>query len=139
MLTSRLNSLGMAEPFRNRIRDVVEWFAALAGEPLVEMFISDYLEQNGERRFGTVVLFGATTLLEVQNLEVSPPIWITSTAPSFTIVEMHHTDYNFMQAKAGSRLSGMCMWPGRDFGLDLKASGENCDRLKRLIMERRAK
>lgn len=48
---------------------------------------------------------------------------------------MKHTDYDFVLATPSSRLSCELIWTN-DFSLNLTASGENCDRLKRIALER---
>jgi hypothetical protein len=65
-ISSYLNSLGMGEPFQRRIRDLAGWFSAVIGATVFDMFVSDYVERSGDRRFSTVVMFGESAFLEAQ-------------------------------------------------------------------------
>jgi hypothetical protein len=100
------------------------------------MFVSEYLQENGERIFENLWFFSPHYLVEAHQFIGTDDVDIT---PHGVLCWLRVTkiDYDFVKATTASRLFvNMSAATRGGLAANLKASRENCDHLRRIVKTR---
>src|SRR5947209_8168627 len=90
-----LKKIGMGEPFRARVTELILQYAKVARSDIEQVFVSDYVEQNGDHRYGPiVVLFNAARVVEIHNFSGEPTVWIASLPSRIDHVEVRSESFD---------------------------------------------
>lgn len=131
-ITEYCGSIGMGEPLIEQVRGLYqECQALLAGETIEDMFINEYVTEDGTREYDTLHFFTESLVIEVERFVSIPRIWITEIRVLYLFLEKK--DFDFVTAKQSSRLTVRVDWLSGSFTLNLKASGDHCQILVAIL------
>lgn len=128
-----LEELGMGNPFKERIDQLINNYSQLTDQPIDEIFVSEYRDNDGTKHYETLVLFTQSHVFETEHFLTEPRLWVAAYINKIAHVEITFSEYDFLNATAASRLSCVLRWDPGNFILRLKATGPNCNRLRDLV------
>ena len=124
--------LSMGKAFVKRVDEIINIYSGFMVEPFAEIFVSEYIEKDKERKYETLVLFTNNFICEVEQFLHGPTLWTARSFNEFPYVEISYSDYDFKNSTDATRL--VFKIHGKDtYQLILKASGSNCDKLRILM------
>ena len=125
-------SLGMADPFIFRVSTIIQLHEALSIEPFEDVFISEYIKEDGSRVYENLWLVSKTFVAEAKNFLAEDSL---DRLPRGLIYwELRKRDYDLQKATQQSRLFIKLQFSREFVGL-FKASGPNCDHLKSIFFK----
>jgi len=133
-----LESIGITQALMPRIENVIEVLENLSGEKIIDIFISEYMEEDGTRiyedfrSFSKSYHLGAIKFLH----DFRYFIWNRHTK-SIRNINWDVSNYDFKSASPDSRLNLACYFSEGSPAIPaiLKASQNNCDKLFALYKE----
>lgn len=132
-----LESIEMTEQaYIKRIENIIDIFTEIIKEDIEEIFVSDYIKEDGSRIYENIDLFtkrynlGAEQFLDPHKDHFT----ISERKEIFTILTIKKTDYDLKTAQSKSRLSIEVRYNDKTMSV-FKASKENCDFLKNIILK----
>lgn len=128
-------SLGMGKLLIKKMSALHDQINSIMGDQPQDVVISEYVTEDGERQYTTVLLFTNKFVYEIENfISDSPKIWIAKLVKNIAYIALTPKDYNLMNVTKASRLNLECRWPqGLNFILDIKTSGDNCKHLLEIL------
>ena len=133
-LNDILETMEAPEPVRVRARRLLDFYQAL-GYADCALFVSETVDDDGNRKFDSLWLLNDTSTMEGELTEAADDQ--LDGAPYANRLIRWATrskDYNFVRAVTASRLTLELWFSDSIFG-DLNASGPNCDRLRDLMIK----
>jgi hypothetical protein len=127
-----LHNLGMAEPLLQRTEAILNFYSDLLPGEIEDIFVSEYVKDDGTRSFETFWIFTnehiceAKNFLDVDNFDIARLVTITHFI-------LEKKDYDMRNSTASSRMKAMLAFHSIGLNATLKASAENCDRLAQII------
>jgi hypothetical protein len=134
--TTYFKSLGMSSVLIRRATQACEAFSRIWEDNIEALFVSDYINQDGVREFEDLFLFTPRHIVRVTRFAVQDVLDADAIHPLGNLL-IERTDFDFKHANDKSRLHVRYLTIA-DFGADLKASGQNCMALTRILRERLA-
>jgi hypothetical protein len=133
--TLYLQSLGMGSVFIESIYRFYNCFLQIADEQATDLFVSEYVNDDGQRQFMGVCFFSDNFVYEVEDfVSDTPKMWIAKLTNNIAFIGLHAKNYDFKNATLASRLILDSSWlQGTTFGLTGKASGDNCTHLLEIV------
>jgi hypothetical protein len=133
-LNEYFESIGMGNVLISRISEFHDQFVAIAEEAIEDAFVSEYITEDGQRQYSSVLFFTKTYVYEIESfLSDTTNLWITKLTKNLACVGFTPKDYDFNKESPASRLNLKTHWMhGSKFMLDIKASGNNCKHLLEL-------
>jgi hypothetical protein len=132
-MTDYLESLDLSLPIMERVDSALLAFEFLSDEPLIEIFLTDKIDSDGQREFIDLWAFTPSFLMWSQdflhdhNADVSPYL------SSISYPGIQYEDLPFAgEASLSTRLSVEVQTAGRLYN-ELFATGKNAGELRRLI------
>jgi hypothetical protein len=127
-----LSSVGMASPLVARVAALEHECKLLTPEEITHYFVSEVIQQDATRQYLTLCFFTNHYVFELENFVSQPRLWIAK-LDHVENCECEAMDFDFASARESSRLNAVLRWAGLGYTLDLKASGQNCMQLVRVV------
>ena len=129
-----LKMVGVKEPLHKRIEGILQFYKELCPEDITDIFVSEYLTQDGNREYSSVWFFSANYVMEAKYFIEKDDFDIMA-LNQITYLEIEKKDYDFKQAKAESRMTAAYAAITNLVTGKLQSSQENCDVLKHILLE----
>jgi len=125
-------SIGLTAPYLERTEALYEMINEAIKDEFVDIFIEDYIEQEGTRIYSCVSFFGKRFYAEIEEFLTKDEIVFCDINMIAKAIRVKKQDYDFKKATEKSRLNIDIIF---DFHTtaNLKASKENCDFLWNII------
>ncbi len=130
-----LDAIGASEVVRSRVAEIEEIYALSGVRGFETMFISEYVKDDGTRELESLLFFSTTAVGEAKQFLHSVDLDFARYDHRVTYWNITATSYDFHAAVPESRLKVEVSLLPR-VGLEMKASGTNCDYLAALLRER---
>jgi len=129
-----LESIGITEPIRDRVETIHEFYRKTFSEEITGIFVSDYLKEDGTREYESLCFFSEKYFMEAKEFITKDDFDITPIKSRIYYWNIQKQDYDFEKATEKSRLNlGIAVDTGTRGSF--KASKENCDYLKDIILK----
>ena len=127
-----LISIGILRPVQQRVEAILGFYASL-GEQIEYIFVTDHVREDGTRAYGNLWLFSDRHVMEAKDFVARDTFDMSPIQPVHWW-EVNKEKYDFSAAVPESRMSLDLSLQG-DVRGHLSASGNNCDRLKQIILK----
>jgi hypothetical protein len=132
-LKSYADDLNLSRTVRARVDELRAYAERLTSQTVVDMFVTDYLNDDGVRQYENLWFFTTNGVVEAkQFLQKDDIDYLSSSRRPNYYWRIESEHYNFEKASDASRLS-VTVRVDQGFGMQFKASGSNCDHLSRLL------
>lgn len=129
-----LKAMGITEPLKKRIETIYGYYREICPDKILDIFISEYITEDGLREFQDLRFFSKTCLMLAPNFVTENDLRISPMKKRIGWMMFETRDYDFKNATEKSRLT-LTGWygerPGGEFVL--KGSKENCDYLMKVF------
>lgn len=129
-----LEAIEMPEPFRKRVFTAYEFYLKICAEKIIDVLVSDYLNEDGTRQYENLSFFSETYCMEAKQFITQDDFDITPIV-KMNYLRIQKNNYDFSKATEKSKLYVFFGMETRVRG-EFKASKENCDYLKDIILKR---
>jgi hypothetical protein len=130
-----LEAIGTSEVVKSRVAEIERMYELAGMGGFETVFISEYVKDDGTRELESLWLFSSTALAEAKQFLHSVDLDFARYDKRVVYCRITATSYNFQEAVPESRLkieAGLLP----TLGLEMKASGRNCDFLSTLLRDR---
>ena len=133
-LTKYLESIGITKAFCERIETIHEFYCSICPDEITSIFVTDYIKEDSTREYENLWFFSKGYYMEAKQFITKDDFDITPIQNRIRYWTIQKQDYDFKKAGEKSRIS-------LEFQLDteiaghLKASRENCDYLRDIILK----
>ena len=128
--TEYLQSLGFTDILLPRCNELFRMLSDIADEEILDIFVSEYFEEDGSRYYEDFRVFTKTYCLVGVNFLHEERLAIWKYENRYENINLRSTNYNFKEATALSNLAIHCTRESlQEASLILKSSRENCDHL----------
>lgn len=127
--TVYLQSLGFTEILLPKCNEIFGILSEMADEEILDIFISEYLQEDGTRYYEDFRVFTETTCLVAKDFLHEHRFALWNLKDRYHNANLHSTNYDYKEATALSRLTIYCYSKEGQTGLVMKASKKNCDHL----------
>jgi hypothetical protein len=132
-----LTDIGITNTYRERVGAVHQFYRALCPEEITGIFVSEYVTEDGSREYENLWFFSESYCMEAKGF-LTPREDNFDMAPIKGRVErwqIKKQEYDFESSTSASRLY-LHVDLSADAYCDFKASGENCDYLRDIVLQR---
>ncbi len=129
-----LVTLEMPEIFRKRVFMIYEFYRETCSEEITDVFVSEYLNQDGTRKYENLWFFSETYCMEAKQFITKEDFDITPIKEKTSYIRIKKENYDFKKATEKSKLHLELGFTNEVRG-NSKASKENCDYLKEIILK----
>jgi len=128
-----LESIGLTETLCKRIETIYEFYKDVCPDEIADIFVTDYITEDGSREYENLWFFSEKYAMEAKQFITKDDFDITPIKNRIHYCRIQKWDYDFKKATEKSRLYLRC---DQDTGMscEFKASKENCDYLKDIIL-----
>lgn len=128
-------SIGMGKVLIDRASAIHDQYVAITEGTVQDALVSEYVTEDGQRQYSTVLFFTSTDVYEVENfLSDTPTMWLAKLTNNLASLGLTPKEYDFTTASPASRLNLNCRWiQGTSFVLHVQASGNNCKQLLEVV------
>ena len=129
-----LESIGITKALRKRIETIQEFYRGMCTDEITGIFVTDYIRGDGAREYENLWFFSEKYLMEAKQFISQDDFDIAPIQSRISYWTIQKNDYDFEQAAEKSRLY-------LKFNIDIgivaafKASKENCDHLKNIMLK----
>lgn len=129
-----LESIGITDALRKRIEMIHEFYREICPDEITGIFVTDYMKEDGGREYENLWFFSEKYSMEVKQFITKDDLDITPMRNRIYYWTIQKQEYDFKKATEKSRLH---LKFSLDTGIDgrLKASKENCDYLREIILK----
>lgn len=126
--------IGIEEPIEQRIQLVYSYIQKLIPFTLKDIFVSDYIEEDGTHKFVHADLFSDTHLISIFDFTRNDAFATSPYDIKIANMRIDSQEYDFQKASPKSRLRVRLVFfnTERMYG-EFKATGNNCDYLMRIL------
>ena len=127
--TRYLQDIGITDLFQKRTAEVIDFYEECFCINVADIFVSEYVDNNGERQYENLWLFNDSFACEAKlflTVDDFDAVRNTDKIVHWTIKKI---DYDFKKASAKSRMT-LNFKLVSTIGGEMKASQENCDALR---------
>jgi hypothetical protein len=131
-------TLGMGTPLIDRIHDLATIWQHVCPTPIESAFVSEYLSDDGERRYDSLWFFAPGFLMELSQFVTDDHGDIAVLDQNVSRLAVDRRDFAFAETSPSSRLAITVNFGNPSLtGLtgNFKASGENCTTLQGMLDE----
>ena len=130
-----LKSLSMPDAYLERTTSVIEQIERLFTLNTDDLFITDYIKDDGERVFESLWLFDGGLLVEAKNFLKQEDFDLIRLKSNVAYLRVMSSNFNFAKATNKSRLNIEFNFRDGSTGLSaqMRASRENCVKLLGLL------
>ena len=104
-------------------------------DEIVDIYVGDYIKEDGTREYETLVFFSDRFLVEANEFIIQDKLMIVPIKNKIKIFRIEKKDYDFIKATEQSRLSCEFIRVGAERAFEFRAARENCDNLKNIILK----
>lgn len=133
--TAYLKSIEMSDVLIRRVETIHEFYQNLCPEEIDGIFVSDFIKDDGNREYESLWFFSKTYIMEAKSFISKDNFDMTPMHKNVTYWNIEKQDYDFAKATEKSRVNLQINFRHPIHGL-LKASRENCDILKEVLLKR---
>lgn len=126
--------MGLGTKGLERVREIIDIYENVLDFKVNDIFVSEYLDQQGGRIYEGLWLFNENFIGEAKNFIAENDFDLISIKHSVLYFNVQFEDYNFKKATAKSRILADMVMTGNS-SVTLKASGKNCDFLSDVAMK----
>lgn len=129
-----LVTIEMPEIFRKRVFAIYDFYHKICPEEITGVFVTDYLNEDGTRQYENLWFFSEKCLMEAKQFITKDDFDITPIKNIKSYIQIKKENYDFNKATEKSKIN---LTLGERFALEclIKASKENCDYLKEIILK----
>lgn len=136
---SYLNSIDMSSTLIKRAADVFRFYAEICPEEITDIFVSEYVNEEGQREYENLWILSPNYVGEAHNFLDKDDFDLTRIARNVNILRVRKEEYDFTAAthKSRLRLEFLFRIQGQLGAVKgaMKASGRNCDYLKAIVLK----
>lgn len=132
--TKYLDSIGITKTFRAKIETIHEFYREICPDEITDIFVTDYIKEDGAREYENLWFFSEGYCMEAKQFITKDDFDITPIQNRVCYWSIQKQDYDFKNAGEKSRLNLHFELDTRIHG-DFKASRENCDYLRDIILK----
>lgn len=130
-----LKALGMTEALRARVEEIVEFYATACPEEIEDIFVSEYIQEDGTRVYENFWCFSKQYAMEAKDFVNRDNFDSAPVGANVAHWEITKQDYDFKKAEEKSRMALDVQFAGSVVRGLLKASKENCDQLRNVFLK----
>lgn len=135
MFLNYLESIGITtKSLVKRIEKICEFCLEIYSEDIVDIFIDDYINEDGTREYEDLSLFTDRYVISAKKFLTQDEFLMTLVNKKLTHLLIKKQDYDFKKATEKSRLN-VRIGTGAYLHGDFKASKENCDFLREITIK----
>lgn len=137
-LSSYFALVGMGGPLVDRALGVADFYHRLLRDKTLDVFVSEYVDTEGQRQYESLWLLSTHFLVEAHNFVSDDRGDIVPLERNIARLEIGRQAYDFVSPTADSRLSielNFATGSGLGITANLKASDGNCDRLAGFVQQ----
>ena len=129
-----LKSIGIAVALFKKIDAIYELYKELYPDEIMDIFITDYIKEDGSREYENLWFFSEKTCMEAKQFITKEDFDIIRIKKRVNIWNIRKHNYDFKKAIDTSRLF---LRVNFDIDVDgeLKAAKNNCDNLRKIILK----
>jgi len=129
-----LEAIDMPEIFRKRVFMIYEFYHKICPEEIKSVFVTDYLNEDGTRQYENLWFFSEKCIMEAKQFITKDDFDIMQIKKITSYMEIQKENYDFNKATEKSKIS---LFFGLKIAIQcqIKASKENCDYLKEIILK----
>lgn len=128
-----LASIGMEEPFINRVIQICDRFRNLTNIDIEDIFVSEYINDEGNRVYEDLRIFASGWIAEADQFLSNDELFFTNIDELQSVgLSISSKDFDFGSTSSSSRLTARLLYTG-DFYISFKSSEENCQNLVSII------
>jgi len=116
-----------------KVERIYDFYREICPDEITGIFITDYIKEDGERVYEHLWFFSEKYCMEAKQFIATDDFDITPIKNRITYWELKKQDYDFKKATEKSRVYLEFKMNTRVAG-ELKASKENCDYLRDIIL-----
>ncbi|MCJ7425859.1 MAG: hypothetical protein MUO17_01770 [Dehalococcoidales bacterium] len=119
---------------KDNIERIYRYASTLCPEKIVDIFVSDFIKDDGSREYGSLWFFSQSYVMEARNFrnEIEYDIDVAKLHGWVAYYRAHIKDYDFNEASVKSRIM-LEVFNVDTVSCEFKASGVNCDKLNSII------
>jgi len=129
-----LKSIGMTEPLHERIEEIYQFCTERCPDEIRDIFVTDYIKGDGSREYENLWFFSPKYCMEAKLFITKDDFDIVAIRNRVIRWAILKENYDFKKATEKSRLQLRFHLDTQVFGV-LKASKENCDYLKEILVK----
>jgi hypothetical protein len=128
-----LKAIGMTEPLIERVDSVHSFYETLLHDEVTDIFVSEYVTEDGIRQYESLWFFSAEYVLEAKQFIKQDDFDITPIRGLIKYWKVEKKEYDFREATTASRCTVIFTTePGTS--ATFKASGMNCDKIRDIAL-----
>ncbi len=128
-----LVSLGMTRPLIGRVEQIYNFYNDnICPNQITDLFVSEYVNSDGVRDYETLTFFSALYVMEASQFVHEDSFDVTVLRNHVIYFVIRKQDYDYNIATDASRMS-VFYTVRPQLSAELKASRENCDRLRDIV------
>lgn len=125
--------IGIKGELIDRIKTICEQYKEISTEEITDIFITDYINEDGSREYENLWLFSDDCCMEANNFITEDSFDCSVLKNRITRWEVNKQNYDFRDTSEKSRLN-INFNMENDISGTLKASRENCNVLKDIFL-----
>ncbi len=129
-----LESIDITNTLRKRIETIYEFFGEICSDTITDIFISDYIKDDGSREYENACFFSSKYWMEAKQFTVKDNFDITPVRKRVFYWTIEKRDYDFKKATEESRII-LHVHFDTTIMAEIKAAKNNCDYLKDIIVK----
>ena len=129
-----MEDVGLTGPIRERAKSIYDFYREICPDEITGIFITDYMNEDGGRVYEHLWFFSEKYCMEAKQFITTDDFDITPIKNRITYWGLKKQDYDFKKATEKSRLYLKFVIDTRS-ACEFKASKENCDHFKDIILE----
>ena len=130
-----LRRIGLTETLVQRVEDIYDLYARFCPEEISGIFVTDYVTKEGAREYENLWFFSNSYSMEAQAFIRTYRMDLMSIGRRVQYVKITKENFDFVEATKDSRINVQFTLAGAQFYGDLRASGNNCDYLMRVLSD----
>lgn len=127
-----MDSIGMTTVLHDRVEAIYEFYRSICPGEIVDIFVTDYIKEDGSREYEDLLLFSEKHLMEAKGFITKDDFGINPIRKRVEYCRITKRDYDLKKATEKSRLYAFLDLGGKLIA-EFKASKENCDYLRDII------
>lgn len=128
-----LKSIGLTEPIIGRIEHIYQFYKEISSDEIRDIFVTEYIKADGSREYENLWFFSSKCCMEAKLFITKDDFDMAPMRNDVVYLDIRKQDYDFKKATEKSRIE-LRFRLSEVHGI-LKASKENCDHLKRILLE----
>lgn len=131
-----LNSIGIIGNLIERIEEIYNFYLEICPEEIEDIFINEYISEDGSREYESVWFFSDNYVMEAQNITKNDADAFDCLRIKNSIIrwEIKKQDYDFHEFSGKSRFNINTRFTNGIIG-DMKSSQQNCNHLKEIFQK----